>query len=94
MSTLETVISDVKTEAQGIIKSALATNPNLSQASATIAVMRAVDSLLAHCGLLGEMAEPFVNLYIQVDIPSVYAQVVRDALGTADGNAVITGQEG
>jgi hypothetical protein len=92
MSTLTSIINDLKPEATAIITSALTTNPNLSQAQATVAVMRNVDQLLGKLGPLGIFAEGFVNLYIQTEVPAIYTKLVQDAVGTAPGSAIVTEQ--
>jgi hypothetical protein len=90
--TLSSVLDGLKNEATSIIKAELTTNPKLSETAAVAAVESGANALLAKAGPLGALAEPVVDAYIAFEVPAVYDEIVKDALGTAAGEGVIAGQ--
>jgi len=89
---VSSVVSNLKSTARKFIQSELETNKNLSEAEAVKVVEGGVDSLLSHAGPLGALAEPLVNMFIELDVPGIYAEVVEHALGTKAGGDVMAAQ--
>jgi hypothetical protein len=93
MNTISSIVGGIGTEARDIIVALLTANHSLSEAQAVKGCELAIDGWVEKLGLLGEIAEPFVNKLIEADVPAIYEEAVKDVLGTQTGGAVIVAQQ-
>lgn len=91
MSLVTSILTSPAAELRPVLESELAANPNLSEAEAQAKVTDWANKQLGS-GLAGSLAKPVVDLFIDLYLPGIYADVVKQTLGTADGGAILAAQ--
>jgi hypothetical protein len=91
MSLVSSILTSPAAELRPILVAELAANPNLSEAGAQAKITAWANAQLGS-GLAGSLAKPVVDLFIDLYLPQIYADVVKQTLGTSDGSAALAAQ--